>query len=277
MEYADSGCFSPEWVNGEPLGEPKVRLTLPYPKEFRVRRPSLSYANVVSTIALVLAVGGGTAYASGLITTDQIAARAVTNAKVATGAVNSRTIAPGQVWNTHIASGAINTRTLADGSVTSTKLAAGAVGSTSIADGSVSLGKLDANTQDTLGHPRAWGHITAPWDGIDGPTLVGGHNIVSVNYGGNPFCVVLDPSIDATTAQVIVSPDASGDWSFGGPITNVNAHPIYAYWDSANANSTQCAGNAVAVNTGFFQDSGNAMGQDVGMTPHVESFEIMVL
>ena len=40
-------------------------------------RPRLSYANVVSTIALVFALGGGVVYAAGKIGSSQIAKNAI--------------------------------------------------------------------------------------------------------------------------------------------------------------------------------------------------------
>ena len=43
----------------------------------------LTYANVVSTIALVFALGGGAAFAASQIGTQQIAANAVTTGKIA--------------------------------------------------------------------------------------------------------------------------------------------------------------------------------------------------
>jgi hypothetical protein len=45
-------------------------------------RPRLTYANVVSTIALVIAMSTGGAYAASMITTSQIADGAVTTPKL---------------------------------------------------------------------------------------------------------------------------------------------------------------------------------------------------
>ena len=52
-------------------------------------RSRLTYANVVSTLALALAVGGGTAYAASKIGTSDIRYHAVTGAKVATNAITA--------------------------------------------------------------------------------------------------------------------------------------------------------------------------------------------
>jgi hypothetical protein len=55
----------------------------------RKLRPRITYANVVSTIALALAIGGGTAYAATKIGTSNIRYHAVTGSKVATNAVTA--------------------------------------------------------------------------------------------------------------------------------------------------------------------------------------------
>jgi hypothetical protein len=55
----------------------------------RKLRSRMTYANVVSTIALALAVGGGTAYAATKIGTNNIRYHAVTGSKVATNAVTA--------------------------------------------------------------------------------------------------------------------------------------------------------------------------------------------
>ena len=53
----------------------------------RTVRSRLTYANVVSTIALFLALTGGAVYAAGKIGTDDIAANAVKTKQIAPGAV----------------------------------------------------------------------------------------------------------------------------------------------------------------------------------------------
>ena len=61
----------------------------------------ISYANVTSTLALALVVGGGTAYATGLgpgsVGTEQLQDRAVTAPKIARGAVRGPKVADGSL------------------------------------------------------------------------------------------------------------------------------------------------------------------------------------
>jgi hypothetical protein len=56
-----------------------------------------TYANVASTLALAVAVGGGTAYAAGLVDTDDLKKGAVTTPKIAKDAVVSKKIKNGSV------------------------------------------------------------------------------------------------------------------------------------------------------------------------------------
>ncbi|MCB0875544.1 MAG: hypothetical protein R2718_03125 [Solirubrobacterales bacterium] len=88
-----------------------------------LRHRRLTYANVVSTLALFLALTGGAVYAASRIDTKNIAKNAVTTGKIAPRAVTAK-------------------RLDAD-SVRAKQLARAAVGGTAIADGSVSPDKLE--------------------------------------------------------------------------------------------------------------------------------------
>lgn len=107
----------------------------------------LTYANVVSTIALCVAVGGGAAFAAGKIDSSQIATggvhtknlqqRSVTGGKLALGAVRSNQIAPGAVDTGELAPGAVHSGQIGAGAVGTRQLGSGAVGADQIAKGAV--------------------------------------------------------------------------------------------------------------------------------------------
>jgi hypothetical protein len=80
-------------------------------------RAKLTYANVTATLALVLALGGGTAWAASKIRTRQIAYHAVTGAKLDTNSVTA----------SKIRNGAVRTDDVKDGSLQAADLAPGAV------------------------------------------------------------------------------------------------------------------------------------------------------
>lgn len=140
----------------------------------RIPRPKLSYANVIATIALFVALGGA-AVAAGLpknsVGTNQLKRGAVSAAKIKRSAVTAGKIAPkavvagklgaNAVLPGNLGNGIITTAKLSDGSViaakikngvvTTNKLNNGAVTMAKLGDGSVTLGKLADNVPPLLG------------------------------------------------------------------------------------------------------------------------------
>lgn len=140
----------------------------------RFPRPQLSYANVIATIALFVALGGA-AVAAGLpknsVGANQLKRNAVTTAKLKRAAVTSGKIAPkavvagklgaNAVLPGNLGNGIITTAKLSDSSViaskikngvvTTNKLNNGAVTTGKLADGSVTLGKLADGVAPLLG------------------------------------------------------------------------------------------------------------------------------
>jgi hypothetical protein len=97
----------------------------------RVLLRKLTYANVVATLALFLAVSGGAVMAA---------------SQLGKNAVQSKNIARNAVKSQDIASNAVKTRNLAKNSVKSAKLAANAVTEKKIAKGSITRAKLKTGT-----------------------------------------------------------------------------------------------------------------------------------
>jgi hypothetical protein len=92
----------------------------------------ITYANVVSTLALFLALGGGAAFAAAQLGKESVGTReleknAVTAGKIKAEAVHSQDIADGAVRAGKVGEGTIGTAELADGAVTTPKLADGSV------------------------------------------------------------------------------------------------------------------------------------------------------
>ncbi|WP_203337693.1 hypothetical protein [Nocardioides limicola] len=117
-------------------------------------RRRLTYANVVSTLALFAALtGGGVATASHLtVRTNDIVKGAVTTPKLAGGAVKSG----------KIAGGAVTSGKLAGGAVTSGKLAGGAVTSGKLANKAVTAAKRAATPQVKVGYAPQNPGVTVP-------------------------------------------------------------------------------------------------------------------
>lgn len=103
-------------------------------------RKRLTYANVMSSIAVFLLLGGGAALAARQkarrIGTNQIKASAITTGKIKDGAVTSSKLAPGSVDGSK----------LTDGSVSTQKLAGQAIGTGQLQNDSVNGDKVAEST-----------------------------------------------------------------------------------------------------------------------------------
>ena len=82
----------------------------------------LTYANVMSSIAVFLVLGGATAFAATKIGSGQIKANAVKTGKIAKEAVTTSKLKNESVATTKIANGAVTTAKIADKAVTGAKI-----------------------------------------------------------------------------------------------------------------------------------------------------------
>lgn len=80
-------------------------------------RPRLTYANVVATLALFLALGGGAAFAASKITSGDIAAGAIKTANLHERAVTSGKLAIGAVRGNQVAAAALSSAQIKPGSI----------------------------------------------------------------------------------------------------------------------------------------------------------------
>ncbi len=92
----------------------------------RIRR-HLTYANVMSSIAVFLVLGGGAAYAAKKISGNQLRGGSVTTAKIKRGAITASKLRKGAVKANKISKGAVTNVKLANGAVTLEKLVPGFV------------------------------------------------------------------------------------------------------------------------------------------------------
>jgi hypothetical protein len=159
--------FSAAGAKGAP--EPNERSNF-----MRFPRPQLSYANVIATIALFVALGGA-AVAAGLpknsVGANQLKRNAVTTAKLKRAAVTSGKLAPkavvagklganavlpgnlgkGIITTDKLSENAVIASKIKNGVVTTNKLNNGAVTTAKLGDGSVTLGKLADGVAPLLG------------------------------------------------------------------------------------------------------------------------------
>jgi hypothetical protein len=185
----------------------------------RIPRPRLSYANVIATIALFVALGGA-AVAAGLpknsVGTNQLKRGAVSAAKLKRGAVTSGKIGPKAVTAGKLGANAVLPGNLGDGIITANKLSDGAVIASKIknsvittnklnngavttaklGDKSVTLGKLADNVSPLLGTLKTGQTLRGVFD--VGSTAAAGEDLargaVSLQFPllNTPTATVLD-------------------------------------------------------------------------------------
>lgn len=109
-------------------------------------RARLSYANVMATVAVFIALGGG-AYAAlslpaGSVTSREIARNAVRAKQIKKRSVRKKEVARNAIRSRKIKDGKVKSFDLADAAVAEAKLADAAVSTAKLADGSVTPPKL---------------------------------------------------------------------------------------------------------------------------------------
>jgi hypothetical protein len=113
-------------------------------------RKRLTYANVMSTIAVFLMLGGASALAASqlgkkTVGAKQLKSNAVTTAKIKKDAVTAKKIKKGSITSEKIAAGAVGASQIAAGAVGNSQLGAGAVTASKIANGAIGAGQIGAN------------------------------------------------------------------------------------------------------------------------------------
>jgi hypothetical protein len=115
----------------------------------RKLRERLTFANVISVVALFVALGGTSAYAlegSNTVFTDDIVDQQVKTADIDAAAVTNGKIASDAVNSAKIASGGVTTTDLADAAVAQAKLGPNSVISRKVADNSLKGDDIDEST-----------------------------------------------------------------------------------------------------------------------------------
>jgi hypothetical protein len=110
-------------------------------------RGRLTYANVMSSLAVFLVLGGATAFAASNLAKNsvgpkQLKANAVTTAKIKKGAVTALKLGGGAVGGGALANGAVSADKIANGAVTGDKLGSNSVTGAKIASGAVTGDKI---------------------------------------------------------------------------------------------------------------------------------------
>lgn len=193
----------------------------------KLRLPKLSYANVIASLALFVALSG-VAVAAGLpknsvgpnqikrgaVSTPKLKNRAVTSAKLGNKAVTAGKLGPNSVTPGNLGNGAVTSSKLANGAViaasikngviTTNKLQNEAVNNAKLGKGSVTLAKLGEEVAPLLGSLRSGQTLRGVFY-ITGNAAVNEELSDSISYqfplGGNaPVANVLRKGAPATAA-----------------------------------------------------------------------------
>jgi hypothetical protein len=156
----------------------------------------LTYANVMSSIAVFLVLGGGAAYAAKKIGSHELRGGAVTTAKIKRNAVTRSKIKAEAISTTKIAKAAVTNARLADGSVSLEKLAPGFISpaaerlshAANISAGGVVLTGSDGIAQANVVHPFAGFYC---FSGLT-PPPVGGIATIDYSESGENILIQLD-------------------------------------------------------------------------------------
>jgi hypothetical protein len=176
-------------------------------------RRRLTYANVMSTLAVFLVVAGGSAVAAtqlaknsvgsnqlkkNAVTAAKIKNNAVTGGKIAKGAVTGAKLGGGAVGASNLSANSVTGAAIADGAVTGAKIGAGAVGTGNLANDAVNGSKLADNS--VTGAKVQDGSLTGSDIQQNTLTQVKAGNVYGVTYaetgpGAPKLITATDPGI----------------------------------------------------------------------------------
>jgi hypothetical protein len=183
----------------------------------RTLRKRLSYANVAATLALFLAISGGTAYAAATIGTSDIKAGAVTNSKIAKNAVTASRIKANSVGSSEIKENSITSAQVKSGSLLASDFASG---------------QLPAGPQGPPGPAGSGAGIS----GVVSPagTLVYGTGVAAVSVGGvGVYTVTFNQNVSQCPAVATI-----GGYQIGGNTASASNGGTVSLQPGGNVNQT---------------------------------------
>jgi hypothetical protein len=161
-------------------------------------RPRLTYANVAATLALVLALGGGTVYAA-----NQLSKNSVRSKHIAKGAVKRPDLGRNAVTSPKVKDGGIKAADIAAGVIP--KVQAQVTGSATAGP----QGGIDANT--TLPLPLGGATTFTPRAGEVAALAAEGRFTIATANAGQSCQPAVFLLLNGEPTRVFVSPDSGGD------------------------------------------------------------------
>lgn len=218
-------------------------------------RKRLTYANVMSSIAVFLVIGGATAFAAlgkNTVGTKQLKRNAVTTAKIKKQAVASGKIKDGAVKSKQLANSAVGTDKLADSAVTTGKISNDAVTGDKVNEatlGEVPKAAFAVNAENAA--PRAYARAlpNSGGGGVDEARSKGVTDASVTFVGGSVYCFELGFTPKNIQATV--------DWIGGGANTfahaTLQAFVICPAGTDASVRTTDNAGGGIGTISFYVQ------------------------
>lgn len=213
-------------------------------------RKRLTYANVMSSLAVFLVLGGATAFAAAELGKNSVGAKqlkknAVTTAKIKKEAVAAGKIKNGAVGSSKLADGSVSNGKLANAAVTGEKIAAAAVTGEKVQDGSLNGSDINQGSLNAVKAANVYGVMFQE---------VGGAKIISasdpgIKSGGCFLACSVEFPRDVTQCSYTVSSIDQGSGS--GEPAMFEAFP---------------SSNEKAILVVAWNDEGNLIAHDWGMT-----------
>ena len=177
-------------------------------------RRHLTYANVMSSIAVFLMLGGATAFAATKIGANELKANSIKTGKIVKEAVTAGKIKVGAVTETRIADGAVTNKKIADNAVTTGKIANDAVTGDKVKESTLGQVPSAANAETVGGNHLGFIHVTFPGGN---PTVDTSQSSSGVTVEkSNPFvastsCVRAPFTLHSVVGSVDFVPDPSSN------------------------------------------------------------------
>jgi hypothetical protein len=167
----------------------------------------LTWANAISTLAVFLLLGGGSALAAKKQTqkigTTQIKSAAITTAKIKNEAVDATKIKAGAVSEAKLGDGAVSNQKLLDGAVTNSKLAPDSVSGEKVNEATLSEVPAAASA-----NPAVFAHVEA--NGVIDAANSKGLTSVNVSHPATGVYCIAVPSFAPRGGQVTIQAGGAG-------------------------------------------------------------------
>jgi hypothetical protein len=177
------------------------------------RKPRLTYANVVSTLALFLALGGGAA----------LAASRIHSADIAPGAIHAANLHKRAVSSGKLALGAVRSNQIADGAVSSAQIGAGSVAPSNL---QVPLFFVATPSGGSTAVPSSGAPVVYP---IANPNWTQKPGQLNVIFGAGTATLAYDPSSGEGACQVGMEVSIKGEGEngeSGGQFSTASTTPV---------------------------------------------------